>query len=89
MTDRDFPAPIFDDAIDARARAAAARKAEIARRRAENRAAMPIVSAFFDKYEAEFPGCKVIWAIEGDRVVGTPPPEALARIRPTESPEGS
>lgn len=79
MSARDYPEPVFDDERDAKERAERERAAEIERRRAANRARMPIVTSVFDEYEAQFPGCKVIWAIEGDVVVGKPPREELIR----------
>lgn len=79
MSRREYPEPVFDDARDARERAERERAAEIERRRAENRARMPIVASLLDEYAAQFPGSKIVWAIEGGHVVGKPPREELIR----------
>ena len=81
-----FPKPVFDDAVDRKQ----AREAELdrkerelieerERRRQENRRLFPEVTKFFDECEKNFPGCKVIWAIENGNVVGKPPREALIK----------
>jgi hypothetical protein len=71
--------PIFDDAVD-RAREAAARedarRAELIaardRERAANRAAMPRVAAAMDRVREVFgDGCRLVYAREGGREIGT------------------
>lgn len=72
-----YPKPIFDDDREAREAAERQRAERKERKRQENRAKFPTVTAFFDEMEAQFPGCRVIWAVENGNVVGNPPPEVL------------
>lgn len=72
-----YPKPIFDDEREAREQEEKRRAELRERKRKENRAKFPQVTAFFDEMEAQFPGCRVIWAVENGNVVGNPPPEVL------------
>lgn len=52
-----------------------------ARQREENRARMPDTTAIIDAFTEVFGPVKVSWAMEGDIIVGTPPPEEIERHR--------
>lgn len=69
--------PIFDDEREANEEEERLRAQARERKRLENREKFPQITAFFDEMEAQFPGCRVIWAVENGNVVGKPPPEVL------------
>jgi hypothetical protein len=85
---RKFPEPVFDDAVDAKTKEEAFLRqkeqdliAAREERRRRNRERMPEIAKVFDEYEAAFPGCKIIWAVENGYVVGKPPPEVIEKHR--------
>jgi hypothetical protein len=47
------------------------------RERAANRARMPETARYLDELRAVFGKVKVLWAVEGDHAVGTPPESEL------------
>lgn len=73
MSGHHFPAPVFDDAIDAkeRERQEQERRREEARRRF--RAEFPEAAAWADKLREAFPETTVEFAINGDKFVGKLP----------------
>lgn len=77
--EKSFPKPVFDDEREARERQERERAEARERKRQENRQKMPTIAALFDEYNAQFPGCRIVWAIENGHVVGNPPPEAFER----------
>jgi len=75
---RQYPSPVFDDAVDAAAAKKAAEEARLAeqreRARRRFRTEFPQVTAFADEFREKFgDGVRVIWAVEDGKYVGRPP----------------
>lgn len=73
MRGRAYPTPIFDDAHDEQAR----KKIEQERLREEMRqkvrASFPEVTEFADTIRAQFPGARLVWAVEKQNAIGKVP----------------
>lgn len=77
---KQYPKPVFDDAIDERRQAEEekARRREALRLRV--REAFPEITAWADELRAQFPGARLVWAAEKQYVIG-PVPEDVRQQR--------
>lgn len=79
MAGREFPAPVFDDAVDARRAVEEAKAARIEAKRRRVREAFPEMTAVADQFRAVFgEDTRLRWAAENGNIIG-PVPEDVRR----------